>query len=148
MTKWSAWCRNTRYMYLGLAVSENVSTNANSLIYICDISMCTWIRLDFSFCSSTMLIHILCWPSMATIGRIDGDKRQPPLTRDIGWVVKYIHVWVFVRVSASWGTPRNTSEGIAILVYHFCTPSLPYFRSIYKQYIKIEQEYMVCYLEK
>lgn len=116
--------------------------------YICDISMCTWIRLDFSFCSSTMLIHILCWPSMATIGRIDGDKRQPPLTRDIGWVVKYIHVWVFVRVSASWGTPRNTSEGIAILVYHFCTPYLPYFRSIYKQYIKIEQEYMVCYLEK
>lgn len=116
--------------------------------YICDISMCTWIRLDFSFCSSTMLIHVLCWPSMATIGRIDGDKRQPPLTRDIGWVVKYIHVWVFVRVSASWGTPRNTSEGIAILVYHFCTPYLPYFRSIYKQYNKIEQEYMVCYLEK
>lgn len=148
MTKWSAWCRNTRHMHLGLAVSENVSTNANSLIYICDISMCTWIRLDFSFCSSTMLIHILCWPSMATIGRIDGDKRQPPLTRDIGWVVKYIHVWVFVRVSASWGTPRNTSEGIAILIYHFCTPYLPYFRSIYKQYIKIEQEYMVCYLEK
>lgn len=120
--------------------------------YLCDItvtspmSMLTRIRLGLII---VQLHHAHIYNTVQTFHGHDRKETMKILetaTYDswhCGWTVKYICVWGCVHVWVCWGIPHNTSEGIANVVNLSCTPFITIFRFIYKQYIKIEEEYMV-----